>query len=134
LWHLGIDPFTLGLDGTVRGLVVYPPNGVFADLNQDGVLAGNGTGPAATDDVTTFVSGWLSSGGGSIVQRYGRGDINLDGITDLSDWAILNRESSALGTAVMRRLAEVPEPTPLMLFFLGLPPAFMMVPQGGHGR
>ncbi|MEX2306006.1 MAG: alkaline phosphatase family protein [Pirellulales bacterium] len=128
LWHLGIDPFSLGLDGTVRGLIVNPPNGVFADLNQDGVVAGNGTGPAATDDVTTFVSGWLTVGGGSIVERYSRGDINFDGITDLSDWAILNRESSSLGAAVMLRLSNVPEPTTFMLILFVLPQAIMRAP------
>ena len=73
LWHLGIDPFALGLDGTVRGLVVGPPNGIIADLNQDGVVAGDGSGPASTDDVTTFVTGWMTTGAGSIVDRYARG-------------------------------------------------------------
>lgn len=70
LWHMGIDPFALGLDGTVRGLAVTPPNGLIGDLNQDGVVAGDGTGPIATDDVTTFVQGWLTNGAGSIVARY----------------------------------------------------------------
>ena len=91
--------FALGLDGTVRGLTVGPPNGIIADLNQDGVVAGDGTGPAATDDVTAFVTGWLTAGAGSIADRYARGDINLNGITDLADWAILNRENSALGSS-----------------------------------
>jgi hypothetical protein len=118
LWHLGVDPFALGLDGTVRGLVVSPPNGIIGDLNQDGVVAGNGKGPAASDDVTTFVSGWLTAGGGSIAQRYARGDLNFDGVTDLADWAILNRENAALGAAALERLANIPEPSTLMLFVM----------------
>jgi predicted AlkP superfamily pyrophosphatase or phosphodiesterase len=118
LWHLGIDPFALGLDGTVRGLTVTPPNGVIADLNQDGVVAGDGTGPSPTDDVTTFISGWLAKGAGGIVARYARGDINLDGITDLSDWAILNRENPAVGAAAMDQLGRVPEPEPLVSLLL----------------
>jgi hypothetical protein len=121
LWHLGIDPFALGLDGTVRGLVVAPPNGIIADLNQDGVVAGDGSGPASSDDVTTFVTGWLTTGAGSIVDRYARGDINFDGITDLSDWAILNRENPSMGSAVFHRLAGLPEPSTLtLLLFLAL--------------
>jgi Type I phosphodiesterase / nucleotide pyrophosphatase len=133
LWHLGIDPFALGLDGTVRGLAVGPPNGILADLNQDGVVAGDGTGPAAADDVTAFVAGWLTAGGGSIVDRYARGDINFDGITDLSDWAILNRENSSLGTAVMQRLANVPEPSTLALLLILITPPLVMARSGLNG-
>jgi hypothetical protein len=118
LWHLGIDPFALGLDGTVRGLAVTPPNGLIADLNQDGVVAGDGSGPIATDDVTTFVHGWLAKGAGGIVARYARGDINLDGITDLWDWAILNRENPAVGAAAMDQLGRVPEPETLALLLV----------------
>ncbi|HEX2473717.1 MAG TPA: alkaline phosphatase family protein [Lacipirellulaceae bacterium] len=125
LWHLGIDPFALNLDGTVRGLVVGPPNGIIGDLNQDGVVAGNGTGPAASDDVTAFVAGWLSQGSGSIAARYLRGDLNFDGITDIADWAILNRENPAMGAAAMAHLANVPEPTALLLFIIVLPQAMM---------
>jgi hypothetical protein len=120
LWHLGIDPFALNLDGTVRGLAISPPNGIVADINQDGIVSGNGTGPAATDDVTAFVSGWLTTGGGSIAQRYARGDLNVDGLTDIADWAILNRENSSLGAAAFARLANVPEPATWLLlgFFI----------------
>jgi type I phosphodiesterase/nucleotide pyrophosphatase len=125
LWHLGVDPFALNLDGTVRGLVIEPPNGIIGDLNQDGVVAGNGTGPAASDDVTAFVAGWLTQGTGSIAARYLRGDLNFDGITDIGDWAILNRQNPAMGAAAMARLANVPEPTVLMLFMFGLPHAMM---------
>jgi hypothetical protein len=127
LWHLGVDPFALGLDGTVRGLDVGPPNGIIADLNQDGAVSGNGSGPAATDDVTAFVSGWLVVGGGSIVTRYSRGDINLNGVTDLADWAILNRENPALGAAAMRHLAGIPEPSTLILFLFVMPQVMMMI-------
>ena len=125
LWHLGIDPFELDLDGTVRGLIVGPPNGIVADLNQDGIVAGNGAGPAASDDVTAFLAGWLSEGRGSIAARYLRGDLNLDGTTDLADWAILNRENPAMGAAAMARLTNVPEPTAFVLLLVVLPQAMM---------
>jgi hypothetical protein len=126
LWHLGIDPYSLGLDGGVRGVNVGPPNGVVADLNQDGVVAGDGTGPATTDDVTAFVTGWMSVGTGSIVDRYARGDINFNGITDLGDWAILNRENSALAATAMRRLSGAPEPTTCMLVVLAFPQVMLL--------
>lgn len=111
LWHLGIDPFELGLDGTVRGLALSPPNGILGDVNQDGLVAGDGSGPIESDDVSAFVTGWLSKGGGGIAARYARGDLNLDGITNLGDWAILNTANRALGQAAFQRVIGVPEPT-----------------------
>lgn len=110
LWHLGIDPFALGLDGTVRGLTVNPPNGVIGDVNQDGVVAGTGLGPVTSDDVSAFVNGWLASGGGTVAERYARGDLNFDGVTSLADWAILNRVNSSVGAAAFQRVIGVPEP------------------------
>ena len=127
LWHLGIDPFALNLDGTVRGLTISPPNGIIADINQDGVVAGDGKGTALTDDVTAFVNGWLTTGSGNITQRYARGDLNFDGITDIADWAILNRENSSLGAAARARLTNVPEPSTWLLLVVVIPQAMMMV-------
>jgi hypothetical protein len=126
LWHLGIDPFAVGLDGTVRGLAVAPPNGIVGDINQDGLVAGDGTGAAATDDVTAFVAGWLATGGGSIAQRYSRGDLNFDGQTDLADWGILNRVNPPVAAAAVARLPAVPEPAALWLFIFAVPQAMMM--------
>lgn len=110
LFHLGIDPFELGLDGTVRGLVVSPPNGIAGDINQDGVLTGDGTGPVGSDDVSAFLAGWLTEGAGGIADRYARGDLNCDGVTNLGDWAILNTANRELGRAAFQRVVGVPEP------------------------
>ncbi|MEO1496221.1 MAG: alkaline phosphatase family protein [Planctomycetota bacterium] len=118
LWHLGIDPFLAGMDGTVRGLTVTPPTGVVGDFNNDGAFAGNGAGPAATDDVTTFLANWLKTGDGGVLDRYARGDINLDGVTNLSDWALINDLNPAMGAAIGRALAGVPEPACLGLVAL----------------
>lgn len=116
LWHLGIDPFLAGLDGTVRGLTVTPPSGIPGDLNGDGLVAGNGRGSAASDDVTAFVNNWLVTGGGGITDRYARGDLNLDGITDLSDWALLNNLDPSVGQSILTALSQpVPEPATLLL-------------------
>jgi hypothetical protein len=110
LWHLGIDPFELDLDGTVRGLVVGAPNGIAGDVNQDGFIVGDGTGPVDSDDVSAFVAGWLTEGVGGIAERYARGDLNYDGVTNLGDWAILNRANQTLGQAALQRVIGVPEP------------------------
>jgi hypothetical protein len=126
LWHLGIDPFSLGLDGTVRGLVVAPPNGIVADLNQDGEVSGDGTGPADSDDVTAFVAGWLTTGAGSITDRYARGDLNFDGITDLADWAILNTAQPAMGASALSRLSNIPEPATLYLWLFMISQVLLM--------
>jgi hypothetical protein len=123
LWHLGIDPYALDLDGTVRGLAVSPPNGIVGDVNQDGVVSGNGTGPLGGDDVSAFVAGWLTVGGGSIAERYARGDLNFDGITGLADWAILNDANPSVGVAAFRRVAGMPEPPTLFLITF---PLFVM--------
>lgn len=123
LWHLGIDPFLAGLDGTVRGLTVEPPSGILGDLNGDGVFSGDGTGQAELDDVTTFLENWLVTGSGGIGDRYVRGDVNFDGVTDLGDWAILNNFNPAVGRAILSGLGQqVPEPattaTVVVGFFL----------------
>ncbi|WP_442484958.1 alkaline phosphatase family protein [Aeoliella sp. SH292] len=112
LWHLGIDPFELNLQGTVRGLDVPSPTGVAGDINLDGMVFGNGSGLASEDDVTAFVTHWLAEGGGSIADRYQRGDINLDGVTNLDDWALLHRTNPSLANAIARSLAGHPVPEP----------------------
>ena len=116
LWHLGVDPFAAGLDGTVRGIPVNPPNGINGDVNQDGVVSGNGSGPAATDDVTAFLQNWLAAGSGGVLDRYRRGDLNFDGVTDLADWALLQNAQPAIAAAVMEHLNGVPEPNCVALF------------------
>ncbi|WP_146587951.1 alkaline phosphatase family protein [Posidoniimonas polymericola] len=116
LWHLGVDPFAAGLDGAVRGLEVPAPNGVAGDVNQDGLLSGDGSGLAAEDDVTAFLDNWLVRGVGGVESRYRRGDLNFDGVTDLSDWALLNKLNPAIGQATLRGLSGMaPEPSAAVL-------------------
>lgn len=114
LWHLGVDPFLAGVDGTVRALPVLPPNGIVGDINQDGQVSGNGSGSIMTDDASAFLAHWLVSGGGSIADRYTRGGLNFDGETNLADWALLNGLDPAMGDAIFKTLQSaadhVPEP------------------------
>ena len=118
LWHLGIDPFGTTAEGDVIGLTDYvlgPANGIVGDLNQDGVVSGDGTGPANTDDVTAFVNGWMTSGYTTVADAYGSGDLNLDRITDLADWIILHQQNPAMAVAAWEAINAVPEPSVVML-------------------
>ncbi|QDT73030.1 LamG-like jellyroll fold domain-containing protein [Lacipirellula limnantheis] len=109
LWHMGVDPFGTPVDGKVVGLPFGSPNGIVGDLNQDGVVSGNGKGPAATDDVTAFVQGWLTSNHPTVAESYFKGDLNLDRTTDLKDWIILSKLNPAMAQAALAGLA-IPEP------------------------
>ena len=90
-----------------------------ADVNLDGVVSGDGTGPAASDDVTAFVEGWLFENEfngqrvADLVSR-SKGDLDFNGITDLADYAILNMANPALGAAIGDQLF-IPEPSGSML-------------------
>ncbi|BBO32942.1 LamG-like jellyroll fold domain-containing protein [Lacipirellula parvula] len=110
LWHMGVDPFSTPVDGKVVGLTFGAPNGIVGDVNQDGIIAGNGKGPAASDDVTAFVQGWLTRNHPSVLESYRSGDLNLDRVTDLKDWIILNRLNPAMASAALASIRGVPEP------------------------
>ena len=105
-----------------------PLNGIEGDVNQDGIVSGDGTGLAAADDVAAFVAGWLSADHGTAYAQYTNGDLNLDGITDLDDWLILKRNHPAistlsLGAVLANRVPEFSSITGLLLA-LGFAPSF----------
>jgi uncharacterized protein (TIGR03382 family) len=64
---------------------------VVGDVNLDGVVSGNGTGPAGTDDVTAFVAGWRydNSAGAGDYLSWTHGDMNHDGKTNVNDFILL---------------------------------------------
>ena len=108
-----------------RAIDVLGASPNLADINRDGSVSGNGTGPAASDDVTAFVNGWqfrnFASGrllGG--LNTISRGDINVDGIVNIDDWALINAASPAVGAAILNSLAAVPEPSSCLLAIAGL--------------
>ena len=92
-----------------------------ADVNLDGLVSGDGSGPAASDDVTAFVEGFFTTNFvngiqvGDIDSRM-QGDLDVNGIVDLRDWGILNDADPAMGTLVLSRL--VPEPSSCTLLSL----------------
>jgi hypothetical protein len=110
LWHMGIDPFPTAVEGQIVGIPILPPNAIAGDINQDGLLRGDGTGPAETDDVTAFLNGWFTSGHASATDAYAAGDLNLDRKTDLADWILFRQLDPQMAAAAMKLLL-VPEPT-----------------------
>ena len=125
LWHLGIDPFATSTEGSIIGIPLAP-NGIEGDVNQDGVVSGDGTGPAATDDVTAFVQGWMTSGHSSVSQAYGNGDLNLDRTTDLEDWVILHKLDPSMAFAALVALQSIPEPSTLLIVIVAFLPATLL--------
>jgi hypothetical protein len=76
---------------------------VMGDVNLDGVVTGNGTGPALSDDVTAFVTSWK------------HGDLNRDGKTDVADFLLLrtglNGPISSAAIATLFGSGNIPEPS-----------------------
>ena len=83
------------------------------DINGDGIISGDGTGPYATDDVTAFVSHWLHT---APVSAPLPADLNIDGIVNLGDWGILNTANPPMGQAIFAALGQsTPEPSALLM-------------------
>jgi hypothetical protein len=100
----------------------HPGYSIMGDVNLDGVVSGDGTGPAATDDVTAFIQGWNSHQAIGNVESWKKGDLNLDGVTDVNDFFLMR---SALATSGLNVGAStlsalfshgaVPEPSTMAL-------------------
>lgn len=98
-----------------------------ADVNLDGIVSGDGTGPAATDDITRMLQGW---GTRKLVNniQFGdwstriQGDLNYDGVVNLNDAFMLRQAFKGIGLELNMNVfaAGVPEPSSLVLAFVGL--------------
>jgi hypothetical protein len=94
---------------------------IAGDLNLDGVLSGDGTGSAATDDVTAFVQGWGYQQAGASVTSWKKGDLNVDGVVNVNDFfamrsALVTANLGAGASALSQMLGSaVPEPTSVFL-------------------
>lgn len=99
---------------------VFEPPVFSADINQDGVVFGDGTGPPESDDVTAFLLGWGTTGHATNLEKLMHGDINLDGRTSLADWQLLvdalaGDSSLNLAALLSGATTNVPEPHSLLL-------------------
>ena len=119
--HFGRDAkLTIGARfGTAYLDLLQLPNGVPGDVNQDGMLSGDGTGPIGSDDVSAFLAHWRSDT--SLLSQFNRvrsGDLDLSGRTDLADAYRMHQALTNVGSAFpFGRL--VPEPTSAWSLGLG---------------
>ncbi len=87
------------------------------DINGDGLVSGDGTGPFDSDDVTAFLAFWLQP---NTLDDPNPADLNLDGVANLADWAILNAADPLMGQRLMNAVIDAPEPSGLHLLLCGL--------------
>lgn len=92
------------------------------DVNLDGVISGNGTGPASSDDVTAFIQGWRYQQTQASVESWKKGDLNRDGVTNFGDFLLLRNALIANGQGAAAEalsstlgVTGVPEPSTVML-------------------
>jgi hypothetical protein len=93
---------------------------MLGDVNLDGIVSGNGSGPLASDDVTAFVAGWLYQQPIGDVNSWRKGDLNFDGVTNIADFFLLRSALNVVGAGsiTLGSLvggAGVPEPSSLLL-------------------
>ena len=114
--------------GVINDIINAHPDSsvtVMGDLNLDGIVSGDGTGPAATDDVTAFIQGWGTHQTTGNLISWQKGDLNQDGIVDVSDFLLLRTafNSAGAGAGVNSLTAfvdgAVPEPSSVMLAAIG---------------
>lgn len=123
--HPELFPDGLHPDSTGAGIIAQTtanfafgalPNGVVGDVNQDGFVT-TGSGNPVDDDVAKFLLGWRSDTSElSQLDRTLLGDLNVDGVTSLSDVLILHEALEIQGLAFpFEALHAIPEPTVLAL-------------------
>ena len=106
-------------------IATHPDYSLSGDVNLDGIVSGNGTGPASTDDVTAFIAGWNYNNGISqgTITSWKNGDLTRDGRTDVADFlrlrGALNGQISSAVVAALFGSNAIPEPSAAMLVLLG---------------
>jgi hypothetical protein len=92
---------------------------IMGDVNLDGDVTGDGTGLATADDVAAFVAGWGTDNlaGKGDYETWTKGDLNLDGLTDVEDFLLLRGAlNGPIGSGAMMALfGAVPEPSSAIL-------------------
>lgn len=99
---------------------------ILGDINLDGQVTGDGTGPPELDDVSAFVQGWMYDNGRGVgdITSWQKGDLNRDGKVDVDDFLLLRQAlngamSAGAVAALLPGISFVPEPSSAVLFFLG---------------
>jgi hypothetical protein len=108
----------------------HPDYSIIGDVNLDGIVSGDGTGPVSVDDVSAFVAGWGSNNdlGRGTITSWKNGDLNRDGETNVVDFlrlrGALNGQISPTAMAALFGGSAVPEPSALLLAVLACGAAF----------
>jgi hypothetical protein len=110
---------------------------IMGDVNIDGAVTGDGTGLATVDDVTAFIAGWgfNNLAGDGNYDSWTKGDLNLDGQTDVADFRMLRGAlNGPIGSGAMSALfGAVPEPSSVVLaMFAAACFAFSARRRAGH--
>jgi hypothetical protein len=84
----------------------HPDYSHLGDLNLDGAVSGDGSGPPGSDDVTDFIRGWGYNNGTGLgtITSWKNGDLNHDGRTNVNDFLMLR---SALNGQISSAVVEV---------------------------
>jgi hypothetical protein len=108
--------------GSIRNIIAsHPDYSVMGDVNLDGVVSGDGSGPISSDDVAAFVAGWQYNNGTGkgTITSWKAGDLNRDGRTNVADFLKLRGAlNTPISTAALSALlggGAVPEPSALVL-------------------
>ena len=108
-------------------LVVTDP-GLWGDVNLDGIVSGDGTGSWEDDDVVAFIAGWGHQQASGDIFSWKRGDLNQDGMTDLTDFLLLRDGINGVTGAELHLATllggpdatAVPEPSAVLLSAMGV--------------
>jgi hypothetical protein len=105
-----------------------PNYSVIGDVNLDGVVSGSTANGVPTGDIAAFVAGWGYDNGTGVgtITSWKNGDLNRDGKTDTSDFALLRTALMSTPGGASLSLdslfgggAAVPEPTSCLLLLTG---------------
>jgi len=109
----------LEVNGTIQATVAdvvfdwIPWNGVAGDVDQNGSVG--------QEDVDAFVAGWLSTNTTPGLFAYEQGDLNFDGVTDLTDAFLLHDALVMAGSSAAGSVfTSIPEPATGLLLVAGI--------------
>jgi hypothetical protein len=104
---------------------------IVGDVNVDGVISGNGTGPVSSDDISAFIAGWRFNNGvgAGDYLSWTKGDLSRDGKVDAADFFLLRQAFGGAGGgtsipdavgAALLGISVVPEPSAIVLLVLAV--------------
>jgi hypothetical protein len=114
LWYYN-QPYKSSICDIMKACGSYS---IVGDVNIDGNVTGDGTGNALVDDVTAFVNGWGfdNLAGKGDYDTWTKGDLDLDGVTDVDDFLLLRSAlNGPIANSALQRILGVPEPSSVFL-------------------